>query len=66
MVAEFHRGLSVRCELVSTLRSSAHELTHSGGERLPLRQRSGAAFLVGLTIDKVSFSVEVVVQTGVD
>ena len=33
---------------------------------LPLRERGGASFLVGLAIDEVAFQVEVVVDVLVD
>jgi len=41
----FPSVLSALCEPVRTWRSSGRELISSAGERLPLRQCSGAAFL---------------------
>jgi hypothetical protein len=58
--------LSVLCEPVSTWRSLAHELTSSAGERLPLRQCGGAAFLECGAVDEMAFLGKVVVERGVD
>ena len=42
---------------------------HNGrlaGEDLPLRKGYGASFSEGLTIDDVTFEIEVIVDVGVD
>ena len=55
--------------LIATRLRLAHDAPNrglSGGKRLPLGQGSRAAYFVSLTIDEVSFLVEMVVQRGVD
>lgn len=58
--------LSVYCELVSTGRTWVFEGRSLARDLPPFSERRGAALLEGLTIDEVSFEVEVVVDVGVN
>lgn len=66
LACRLEREVSVGCELVSAWPSSALDQRGSGRKHLPLRQGSGAAFLVSGSVDEMAFQSKVVVDAGVN